>query len=211
MIGTVRAKDGAEALLRVLALGVPPADFAKAITGVVSQRLVRKLCESCKEAYTPPPQVLQQLGIPAGRVQAFYRPPQPNPETAEGAVRSLRRHRLLSAAPRSSSCWSSATRSARCLAAGAETRAVAPGRPQRRHENSPGRRLAAGRQGRDLAAGVDARFEVVCDPLSVQLRPFVLDHLSLMSFALPRPASESSFLRAWPRATTRACGATRSV
>ena len=24
--------------------------------------------------------MLQQLGIPAGRVQAFYRPPQPNPE-----------------------------------------------------------------------------------------------------------------------------------
>jgi type II secretory ATPase GspE/PulE/Tfp pilus assembly ATPase PilB-like protein len=80
LIGTVRAKDSAEALLRVLAMGVPAADFAKAISGVVCQRLVRKLCESCKEAYAPPPQVLQQLGIPAGRVQAFYRPPQPNPE-----------------------------------------------------------------------------------------------------------------------------------
>jgi type II secretory ATPase GspE/PulE/Tfp pilus assembly ATPase PilB-like protein len=80
MISTIRAKDCAEALLRVLALGVPPADFAKAVTAVVGQRLVRKLCESCKEAYAPPPQVLQQLGIPGGRVQAFYRPPQPNAE-----------------------------------------------------------------------------------------------------------------------------------
>jgi type II secretory ATPase GspE/PulE/Tfp pilus assembly ATPase PilB-like protein len=80
MIGTVRAKDSAEALLRVLVLGVPPAEFAKAVTVVVSQRLVRKLCDACKEAYAPPPQILQQLGIPEGRVQAFYRPPQPNPE-----------------------------------------------------------------------------------------------------------------------------------
>lgn len=80
MIGTVRAKDNAEALLRVLALGVPPAEFANAVTAVLNQRLVRRLCEGCKEAYTPPPQVLQQLGIPAGRVQAFYRPRQPNPE-----------------------------------------------------------------------------------------------------------------------------------
>ena len=80
MIGTIRAKDCAEALLRVLALGVPPDEFAKAITAVVSQRLVRKLCEACKEAYAPTPQILQQLGIPEGRVQAFYRPPQPNPE-----------------------------------------------------------------------------------------------------------------------------------
>lgn len=80
LIGTIRAKDSAEALLRALALGVAPAECAKAITGVVCQRLVRKLCDTCKEAYTPPPQVLQQLGIPAGRVQAFYRPPQPNPD-----------------------------------------------------------------------------------------------------------------------------------
>lgn len=80
LIGTVRAKDCAEALLRVLALGVPPDEFARSITAVVGQRLVRKLCESCKEAYAPTPQILQQLGIPEGRVQAFYRPPQPNPE-----------------------------------------------------------------------------------------------------------------------------------
>jgi len=80
MIGTVRAKDSAEALLRVLALGVPPAEFAKAVVAVVNQRLVRKLCDSCKEAYAPAPQILQQLGIPEGRIQAFYRPPQPNPE-----------------------------------------------------------------------------------------------------------------------------------
>jgi type II secretory ATPase GspE/PulE/Tfp pilus assembly ATPase PilB-like protein len=76
ILSTVRAKDSAEALLRVLALGVPAAEFAQGVTGVLSQRLIRKLCEACKEAYVPTPQVLGQLGIPAGRVQAFYRPPQ---------------------------------------------------------------------------------------------------------------------------------------
>lgn len=80
IISTVRAKDCAEALLRVLTLGVPAAEFAKAATAVVNQRLIRKLCETCKEAYTPTPEMLRQLGIPAGRVQAFYRPPQPNPQ-----------------------------------------------------------------------------------------------------------------------------------
>ena len=63
----------------VLALGASASDFSKSITAVVNQRLIRKLCESCKEAYAPTPQVLQQLGIPEGRVQAFYRPFQPNP------------------------------------------------------------------------------------------------------------------------------------
>jgi type II secretory ATPase GspE/PulE/Tfp pilus assembly ATPase PilB-like protein len=80
IISTIRAKDCAEALLRVLALGVSPSDFSKAITAVVNQRLIRKLCDTCKEAYAPTPQVLQQLGIPEGRVQAFYRPFQPNPQ-----------------------------------------------------------------------------------------------------------------------------------
>ena len=80
IISTVRAKDCAEALLRVLVLGVPPAEFAKVVAAVVGQRLVRKLCDACKEAYAPTPQILKQLGIPEGRVQAFYRPPQPNPE-----------------------------------------------------------------------------------------------------------------------------------
>jgi len=80
IISTIRAKECAEALLRVLALGAAPAEFVKVVSGAVNQRLIRKLCDSCKEAYTPPPQVLQQLGIPSGRVQAFYRPPQPNPE-----------------------------------------------------------------------------------------------------------------------------------
>ena len=76
ILSTVRAKDSAEALLRVLALGAPPAQFAQGVAGVLSQRLIRKLCEACKEAYAPTPQVLGQLGIPAGRVQAFFRPPQ---------------------------------------------------------------------------------------------------------------------------------------
>ena len=62
---------------------MPPAEFAKAVTLVTGQRLVRKLCESCKEAYAPPPQLLRQLGIPEGRVQAFYRPPQPNADNAK--------------------------------------------------------------------------------------------------------------------------------
>jgi type II secretory ATPase GspE/PulE/Tfp pilus assembly ATPase PilB-like protein len=83
IIGTVRAKDSVEALLRVLALGVPAAVFAEGISGVLSQRLVRKLCPACREAYVPTPQILGQLGIPEGRVQAFYRPPQQPQEVCQ--------------------------------------------------------------------------------------------------------------------------------
>ena len=80
MIATNRAKDCADSMLRVLAMDVPPLELAKAVSCVLSQRLVRKLCDECKEAYQPAPQILQQLGIPEGRIPAFYRPRQPDPE-----------------------------------------------------------------------------------------------------------------------------------
>ncbi|NLX95748.1 MAG: Flp pilus assembly complex ATPase component TadA [Rhodopirellula sp.] len=76
MIATIRAKDAPEALLRVLAMKPSQAEFARAATAVLCCRLIRKLCDECKEAYQPAPEVLQQLGLPPDRVQAFYRPPQ---------------------------------------------------------------------------------------------------------------------------------------
>ena len=78
-ISGIRAKESAEALLRVLMLKIPAKTFAPAVTAVVNQRMIRKLCEKCKEAYTPPAETLKQLGVPAGRVEALYRPPSPPP------------------------------------------------------------------------------------------------------------------------------------
>ncbi|MFM8253566.1 MAG: ATPase, T2SS/T4P/T4SS family [Planctomycetota bacterium] len=82
-ITRVPAKEAAEALLRVLATYKPSAEsFAQAVTMVVNQRLVRKLCD-CKQPFQPTPQLLQRLGIPAGRVQTMYQqwqPPPPNPD-----------------------------------------------------------------------------------------------------------------------------------
>ena len=75
VITSTRAKEAVEALLRILLLKIPPAEFAAAVIAVLNVRLVRKLCEKCKEGYPPPPQVLKQLGLPAGRVEALYRPP----------------------------------------------------------------------------------------------------------------------------------------
>lgn len=76
---STRAKDAAESLLRLIALGTPVDRFAMAVKGVVFVRLVRKLCEVCREAVQPTPEVLQRLGIPVGRVQVLYRERQPLP------------------------------------------------------------------------------------------------------------------------------------
>jgi len=77
---SIRAKDGIEALLRILALKPQQPDkFAATVTAVLNQRLVRLLCETCRQAYEPPDQLLQKLGIPKGRVEVLYREYQPPP------------------------------------------------------------------------------------------------------------------------------------
>jgi type II secretory ATPase GspE/PulE/Tfp pilus assembly ATPase PilB-like protein len=76
---STRAKDAAETLLRVIAMNPQIDSFSKSIKGVVFVRLVRKLCEMCREGVQPTPELLQRLGIPAGRVQVLYREKQPPP------------------------------------------------------------------------------------------------------------------------------------
>jgi type II secretory ATPase GspE/PulE/Tfp pilus assembly ATPase PilB-like protein len=43
------------------------------LVGISNQRLVRKLCEGCKEAYTPDQELLKKFNIPADKAKAFYR------------------------------------------------------------------------------------------------------------------------------------------
>ena len=133
----MRAKDAAETLLRVLMLKVPPKDFVNAVSGIVCVRLIRKLCDECKEEYPAPPEILQQFGIPAGKVQSLYRPPtQADPkkpcEKCQG-IGYLRSHGLVRV-----------DRGRRRLARGAdqkpEARSGARRRPPWRHENVPRRR-----------------------------------------------------------------------
>jgi type II secretory ATPase GspE/PulE/Tfp pilus assembly ATPase PilB-like protein len=61
----------------MLALKTPPDTLAPVLKGVVYSRLLRRLCEACREEVQPTPELLQRLGIPAGRVQTLYREKQP--------------------------------------------------------------------------------------------------------------------------------------
>jgi type II secretory ATPase GspE/PulE/Tfp pilus assembly ATPase PilB-like protein len=77
VITTVHAKSAPEALLRMLQLKVPQREFAAVVTAVICGRLIRKLCDACKVAYAPTPDLLKKLGIPQGKVEALYRVPKP--------------------------------------------------------------------------------------------------------------------------------------
>ena len=46
------------------------------MTAVLCTRLIRKLCDACKVAYAPPPDLLKKLGIPAGQGRSAVPPAQ---------------------------------------------------------------------------------------------------------------------------------------
>ena len=78
--GRLHAKHAVEAVMRVLMLKPDVKKFAQALRVVVNQRVLRKLCETCRLAFPPSPELLAELGLPAERVPALYRQYQPNPE-----------------------------------------------------------------------------------------------------------------------------------
>ncbi|OYW23090.1 MAG: secretion system protein E, partial [Planctomycetales bacterium 12-60-4] len=75
VFSTVHANDTITALSRLIDLGVEPFLLADSISGILGQRLVRKLCPDCKVAYKPSADELQKAGLPADKVDKFYRPP----------------------------------------------------------------------------------------------------------------------------------------
>ena len=75
VFSTVHANDSITALFRLLDLGIEPFLFASSISGILAQRLARRLCPKCKQAYKPKAEFLKQANLPVDRIEKFYRPP----------------------------------------------------------------------------------------------------------------------------------------
>ncbi len=73
MVVQIDARSAVEALYRLQILGMTRDEIRESLVGVVAQRLVRRLCVHCREAYEPDPATLAKLGIPPGRVRGFYK------------------------------------------------------------------------------------------------------------------------------------------
>ncbi len=79
-ITRVVAPSAIEGMLKLMATYPASAKpLVRIICGVLNQRLVRRLCTDCRQPFQPSPQLLQKLGIPAGRVQSLYQPFIPPP------------------------------------------------------------------------------------------------------------------------------------
>jgi type II secretory ATPase GspE/PulE/Tfp pilus assembly ATPase PilB-like protein len=73
VFSTLHANDTVATITRMLDLGLDPMLIQTAVTAVLGQRLARKLCEQCKEAYPPPQELLERLGVKPGVVKQIYR------------------------------------------------------------------------------------------------------------------------------------------
>lgn len=66
VLSTLHTNDAPSAVIRLNDMGVAPFLISSSVIGVIAQRLVRKLCPSCKEAFEPGPNVCREYGIPEG-------------------------------------------------------------------------------------------------------------------------------------------------
>ncbi|MBI5835197.1 MAG: type II secretion system ATPase GspE [Armatimonadetes bacterium] len=75
VFSTLHTNDSAGAVARLCDMGIEPFLVASSLEGVVAQRLVRRLCPKCREAYKPSSAELRELGSAASSYKGapFYR------------------------------------------------------------------------------------------------------------------------------------------
>ncbi len=75
VFSTVHANDSITALYRMIDLGVDVSMLSSSLSAILAQRLARRLCPDCKEAYTPKPEFLKKANLPAEKIDKLYHPP----------------------------------------------------------------------------------------------------------------------------------------
>ena len=72
VFATLHTNDSAGAITRLVNMGIEPFLVTSSTIAIQAQRLVRRICEHCKEEYTPEVESLQDLGV----LDANGNPPQ---------------------------------------------------------------------------------------------------------------------------------------
>ncbi len=73
VLSTLHTNSAIATINRLLDLGVDPVLISSSITLITAQRLLRKLCEECKEPYEPPPGLLERLGGTQDPEETYYK------------------------------------------------------------------------------------------------------------------------------------------
>ncbi len=63
VFATLHTNSAPESIIRLLDMGMDPFNFADALLGILAQRLAKRLCGKCKEAYTPDQEEINQFMV----------------------------------------------------------------------------------------------------------------------------------------------------
>jgi type II secretory ATPase GspE/PulE/Tfp pilus assembly ATPase PilB-like protein len=61
VFATLHTNSATESIIRLLDMGMDPFNFADALLGILAQRLAKRLCGKCKQAYNPGPEEIKLL------------------------------------------------------------------------------------------------------------------------------------------------------
>lgn len=73
VLSTIHTNDARSSVDRLLGIGVEPYLISGSVKGIISQRLVRKICPHCKTSYTPDENELETLRLPKNKNYTFYK------------------------------------------------------------------------------------------------------------------------------------------
>lgn len=71
VVSTLHTNDAPSTINRLLNMGMEPFLVTSAVSLVVAQRLVRKLCQNCKQPLQPEPKTLLDMGVPQEEIAGF--------------------------------------------------------------------------------------------------------------------------------------------
>jgi len=72
VLSTLHTNDSVGALIRLKEMGLEKFLITSATSGIIAQRLVRKICPDCKVPYDPPSEILESLGL-ADDTSTYYK------------------------------------------------------------------------------------------------------------------------------------------
>lgn len=73
VLSTIHTNDARSSIDRLLGIGVEPYLISGAVKGIISQRLVRRICPHCRKAYTPDNSELEFLRLSKNKAFTFYK------------------------------------------------------------------------------------------------------------------------------------------
>lgn len=75
VFSTLHTNDAAGAITRLIDMGIEPFLVSSSLTAIIAQRLVRRVCPECRQAYSPSTEELAKMGLTQSEIKGmnFYR------------------------------------------------------------------------------------------------------------------------------------------